>query len=67
MRVCLDNAVGRPWYEVIARPAVQHASLDQLQRAVALAEAVLADPARLPVLNAASLRMRGKGEQGLLS
>ena len=65
MRVCLDNAVGRPWYEAIARPAVQHATLDQLRCAVALAEAVLADPARLPALNTASLLMRGKQARDL--
>ena len=60
MRVCLDVAMGQPWYEVIRRPAIRHASLEQLRRAVDLAEAALADPARLPRDNSASLRMRGK-------
>ncbi len=68
MRVCLDAAAGRPWFEVIARPAIGRASDAQLRAAVAVAEAILADPARLPLLNAASLRMRGKGRKsGVLS
>ncbi len=67
MRVCLDAAVGQPWYEVIRRPAVSYASADQLQRAVAVAEGILADPASLPLRNAESLRLRGKqGKKGLL-
>ncbi len=60
MRVCLDGAMGRPWFEVIRRPATTHASTEQLQRAVDVAEAILADPASLPARNDASLRMRGK-------
>ncbi len=67
MRVCLDAAVGRPWYEVIARPAIRNASAAQLERAVAVAEAVLADPGSLPLRNAESLRLRGKrGRTGVL-
>lgn len=60
MRVCLDNAMGRPWYEAIARPALRHASLAELGRAVAVAERIVAEPGILAELNAASLRMRGK-------
>ena len=60
MRVCLDAAMGRPWHEVIARPAIRHASAAQLQRAVAVAEAALTDPASLPLRNAESLLLRGR-------
>ena len=60
MRVCLDASFGRPWHEAIARPAIQHAADADLVRAIAVAEAIVRDPATLPALNAASLRMRGK-------
>ncbi len=60
MRVCLDHAMGRRWDEVVARPAVRHLSGAELERAVAVAEAIRDDPARLPALNTASLRWRGK-------
>lgn len=60
MRVCLDAAVGRPWHEVIRRPAIRHMTDAQLGRAVAVAERVAADPAALPGLNRDSLRLRGK-------
>ncbi len=63
MRVCLDLAMGRPWHEVIPRPAIRHATAAQLQRAMAVAEAVLSDPGSLPALNAASLHMRGKARR----
>ena len=59
MRVCLDAAYGRPWHEVIARPAIRHAADDDLARAVAVAEAILAQPDTLPGRNEDSLRMRG--------
>ena len=60
MRVCLDASFGRPWHEVVARPAIQHAADADLERAIGVAEAIMRDPATLPALNAASLRMRGK-------
>ena len=60
MRVCLDAAYGRPWHDVVARPAIRHASDAGLARAVAIAESVLAHPHTLPALNAESLRLRGK-------
>lgn len=60
MRVCLDAAVGRPWHEAVRRPAVRHLSDAQLARAVAVAERIVGEPACLPALNEASLRMRGK-------
>ena len=58
MRVCLDNALGRPWHEVVRRPAVRHLSAEQLQEAVAVAERIAADPDSLPGLNTASLAWR---------
>ena len=60
MRVCLDAAYGRPWHEVVARPAIRNAADADLARAVAIAEDVLARPHTLPDLNAESLRIRGK-------
>jgi len=60
MRVCLDAAIGRPWHEVVRRPAIRHLSDAQLAAAVAVAVAIVAEPARLAALNAASLRSRGK-------
>lgn len=58
MRICLDEAAGAPWHAVIRRPAVAHATIDQLRRAVAVAESVVADPASLPRLNASSIEGR---------
>jgi len=67
MRVCLDAAVGRPWHEVIGRPAIHHASDLELARAIAVAESILQAPDILPVLNTESLRFRGKtGRQAVL-
>ena len=59
MRVCLDHAIGRRWDTAVARPAVRNLDPAQLARAVACAEAIVADPASLPALNNASLAMRG--------
>ena len=58
MRVCLDNTLRRPWHEAVRRPAIRHLELSQLQDAVAIAEGIVADPARLPALNDASLDWR---------
>ncbi len=60
MRVCLDTAMGRRWDEVVRRPAIRHLTDAELARAVAVAESVVRDPARLPGLNAQSLLMRGR-------
>lgn len=60
MRVCLDAAIGGPWHERVRRPAVRHLEDAQLARAIAVAEGVVADPARLAPLNRASLAMRGR-------
>ena len=59
MRVCLDAAYGRPWHEVVGRPAIRTAADGDLARAVAVAEGILAQPDTLTVLNDDSLRMRG--------
>ncbi len=61
MRVCLDNALGQRWDEVVRRPAVRHLSDRQLAEAVAVAEAIERDPAALPAMNRLSLKMRGHG------
>ena len=60
MRVCLDAAIGRPWHEAVRRPAVRHMSDAQLAAAVTVAERIAREPACLPALNEASLRLRGK-------
>ncbi|GAC1346491.1 MAG: hypothetical protein NVSMB18_28890 [Acetobacteraceae bacterium] len=58
MRVMLDNAVGGVWHHSIPRPAIRHLAAAQLDAAIALAEAVLHDPALLPDLNRRSLAWR---------
>ena len=58
MRVCLDAVLGAPWTKTVDRPAIRTMSDAQLGAAIAVAEAIAADPARLPALNAASLRGR---------
>ncbi len=60
MRVCLDAAIGAPWHERVGRPAVRHLDDAQLARAIAVAEAIAADPGSLPAFNRASLAMRGR-------
>ncbi len=64
MRVCLDHAMGRKWTDVVRRPAVRHMALEDLVRAVACAERIVAEPGLLPALDAASLRMRGAQRRG---
>ena len=60
MRVCLDAALGVRWDTVVRRPAIRHLSDAQLRRAVAQAEAIVAEPGLLLRLNADSLRLRGR-------
>lgn len=62
MRVCLDEAIGARWSDVVRRPAIRHLSDAQLEAAIAVAEAIAREPARLAPLNAASLAKRGKRE-----
>lgn len=60
-RILLDHATGGCWYEAIpGRPAYRHADPAVLERAVALARAVVAGSADLHALNAQSLVWRGK-------
>lgn len=58
MRVCLDAVLGSPWTRQIGRPAIRTISDDQLAAAIAVAESIAAEPARLPTLNEASLQGR---------
>ncbi len=58
MRVCLDAAFGRPWDEVVPRPAIQNLASDDLARAVAVAEALVDGRARLEPLNRRSIEDR---------
>ena len=59
-RICLDNAVGAKWRDVIDAPAYRNAPDEVLARAVSLAEDVIAGSRDLAELNAASLDFRGK-------
>jgi hypothetical protein len=59
-RILLDNALGRPWREVVGPPAWRRTPADSLADAVALGEAVLAGEADLAELNRRSLVWRGK-------
>jgi len=59
MRVCLDAAIGQRWDQVVARPAIRHLSTAQLSLAIAIAERIAAQPELLPLMNRASLEMRG--------
>lgn len=63
-RIVLDNLFGRCWYEVLKRdkePAYKQLSEAQLERAIAIAEAIIAQPDDyLQQLNQNSLRWRGK-------
>merc|ERR1711924_108761 len=64
MRVALDNAFGKCWYEVLdqRKGAVKSMSEEQLEGAVAVAEKMLKDGKSLVVeLNLESLRFRKKG------
>ena len=58
MRVCLDDAMGRPWTEVLRRPAIATMSDAQLAAAVRTAESIVERPDALPVLNERSLQRR---------
>jgi hypothetical protein len=58
MRVFLDHAMSGRWDATVCRPAIRHMDRADLARAVALAEAVVAAPARLPGLNQQSLAWR---------
>ena len=59
-RILLDNAIGRPWKEVIRPPAWRNTPIRDLEKAIELGLAVLDGSASIEELNANSLRMRGK-------
>ena len=59
-RILLDNALGRPWREVVAPPAWQNTPIDDLRQAIALGEGILNRSADIHALNQNSLRLRGK-------
>ncbi len=58
MRVCLDHAIGQPWHERVARPAIRHLTDEQLHAAIAIAERIAADPLALDALNTQSIAWR---------
>ncbi len=58
MRVFLDHAAGGRWDHIVPRPAIRNMPAAMLAQAVALAEQVVAQPWRLPPLNATSLAWR---------
>ena len=62
-RILLDNAMGRPWREVVTPPAWRNAAEPDLARAVALGEAALAGEADMHALNDRSLALRGKSRR----
>lgn len=59
-RIILDTVCGRPWREVIPAPAWRRMDAATLDRAIALAEAILADQGDLAALNDGSLSLRGR-------
>jgi len=60
-RILLDNALGRPWREVVAPPAWRNTPGDRLATALALGEAALAGVADLSALIRRALRLRRDG------
>ena len=58
MRVCLDEAMGAPWHQIVKRPAIHHMTDDQLQAAINVAEQITAKPELLKLLNENSLIRR---------
>lgn len=63
-RIVLDNLFGRCWYEILSRgqePAYKQLSIEQLQHAIAIAEAIVTQPTEyLEQLNRNSLNWRNK-------
>ncbi len=62
MRVCLDEAVGAPWPQLVKRPAIHNMTDAQLAAAVRVAETILQEPDTLPALNRRSLQRRRAGQ-----
>lgn len=67
-RIVLDNLFGQCWYEVLQRgkePAYRQLTQAQLEAAIAIAEAIIAQPdAYMRQLNQNSLRWRSKVPRG---
>lgn len=61
-RIVLDNLFGGCWYDYLSRqqPAYQQLDESQLERGIAIAQTMLADPKTATRLNQNSLRWRGK-------
>ena len=59
-RILLDNALGRPWRELVRPPAWRNTPEAVLAEAVALGERVLAGESDLASLDRRSLELRGK-------
>lgn len=62
MRVCFDHAAGRPWHEIVHRPAIRHMPDTLLIRAIAVAQHIVDNPGDLRLLNDSSLTMRRKSK-----
>jgi hypothetical protein len=58
MRICLDAALGAPWTRTCRPPAIRTMTDMQLRTAIEVAESLVAEPARLFILNARSLAGR---------
>lgn len=65
-RIVLDSICGGIWYNHIARPAYQHLSRVQAEKAVQLCDQIIAEIADLNELNQQSLAWRGKTERKAL-
>ena len=59
-RIVLDTICSGVWYERLDRPAYQHLTNDQAQRAVELCKDIIKGRADLKQLNQQSLICRGK-------
>ncbi|MEB3210954.1 MAG: hypothetical protein VKL39_06345 [Leptolyngbyaceae bacterium] len=57
-RIALDVAVHQCWYDVIQKPAIRHATAEQLQRAIATLEMMLDSPDEANRFNQISLGFR---------
>jgi hypothetical protein len=55
IRVCLDTAIGQPWYLVVRRPVIRNLIDQKLLAAINVAESIVALPHRLDALNRQSI------------
>lgn len=63
LRVVYDHLFEKKWQEVLdpKKPAYRQLDETQLRRAIAIGHEVMADRERCEIMNARSLRWRGKG------